>query len=350
MKVEEAKYSIAEIAEWMRNRDLVVNEEYQRGGGLWTPSAKSYFIDTILNGFPISKIYFHEKVDRALRKPKKEIVDGQQRIGTIVEFLDGNLRLGNSAQGFEGKLFPDLTEDQQDAFYSYTLAVDVIRNAERADILQMFRRMNAYTLPLNEPEKRQSTFFGEFKSWVNTILDEYGSIFVDWGILSSRQVIRMVDAELVADLALAVQEGVTSTSPKKLNDLYKTNDVSFPDRGLFNERVGETLAFVRSSMSFVQKTYLTKPHLFHSLVCALIQNKWGLPKSDASINLPPIGAYWTSEPVARDHLVRLALAYEEKDLSRYNEFVKACSEGGNRAPQRTTRIRWLCLALRDQLP
>jgi len=37
--------------------------------------------------------------------------------------------------------------------------------------------MNAYTLPLNAPEKRHSEFFGEFKDWVNTILDEYGSVF-----------------------------------------------------------------------------------------------------------------------------------------------------------------------------
>ena len=102
MKVEEARYSIAEIAEWFRKRDLVVNSEYQRGGGLWTAPAKSYFIDTILRGFPFPKVYFHEKVDRALRKPQREIVDGQQRIATIVEFVDKKLRLGASAGEYEG--------------------------------------------------------------------------------------------------------------------------------------------------------------------------------------------------------------------------------------------------------
>ena len=101
----------------------------------------------------------------------------------------------------------------------------------------MFRRMNAYTLPLNAPEKRHSEFFGEFKDWVNTVLDEYGSIMVDWGILTSRQVVRMADAEFIADVALALEEGIVSTSPSKLLTLYRKYDEDFPPRATWNERV-----------------------------------------------------------------------------------------------------------------
>ncbi|MGO9305795.1 MAG: DUF262 domain-containing protein [Candidatus Korobacteraceae bacterium] len=200
--MEEAKYSIIEIANWIRTRELTINKEYQRSGGLWPKTAKSYFIDTILKGFPFPKIYFHEKVDRELRKPRREIVDGQQRVLTIVEFLDNRLTLTNTSADFEGMTFNDLDDAMKESFYAYTVSVDVIRNAERPEILEMFRRMNAYTLPLNEAEKRQSDYFGEFKSWVNTTLDEFGSILVDWQVLSSRQVLRMLDAELIADFAL----------------------------------------------------------------------------------------------------------------------------------------------------
>ena len=129
--------------------------------------------------------------------------------------------MGKNALGFEGKNFADLTEDQRDMFYSYTVLVDVIRNANRSDILQMFRRMNAFTLPLNPAEKRHSEFFGEFKDWINIILDRYGAIFIDWNILSSRQIVRMADAEFVTDIALAIDEGIVSTSPQKLASLYK---------------------------------------------------------------------------------------------------------------------------------
>jgi hypothetical protein len=54
MRIEEAKYSILEIADWYRKRELTVNKEYHRASGLWPRSAKSYFIDTILKGFPFT--------------------------------------------------------------------------------------------------------------------------------------------------------------------------------------------------------------------------------------------------------------------------------------------------------
>lgn len=142
MKVEEGKYSIAELVDWYRRRELVVNTEYQRGGGLWPWPAKSYFIDTILKEFPFPKVYFHERVDKETKRPRREIVDGQQRLSTIVDFVDGGFALGKNARGLEGKRFNDLTEEQQNSFYSYTVSVDVIRNADRSEILQMFRRMN----------------------------------------------------------------------------------------------------------------------------------------------------------------------------------------------------------------
>jgi hypothetical protein len=256
MKVEEGKYSIAELVDWYRRRDLVVNTEYQRGGELWPTPAKSYFIDTIIKDFPFPKVYFHERIDMASKRPRREIVDGQQRLSTIVDFVDGKFALGKNAGEMEGKRFAQLTEDEQEAFYSYTVSVDVIRNADRSEILQMFRRMNAFTLPLNAAEKRHSEFFGEFKDWVNTALDRFGSILIDWNILTSRQVVRMADAEFVADLALAIEEGIVSTSPAKLNALYKRYDVEFEARAKMDEQIWGAFEAVLTNLSDLQDTYM----------------------------------------------------------------------------------------------
>jgi hypothetical protein len=347
MRIEEAHYSIIEIADWVRSRELTVNKEYQRAAGLWPKTAKSYFIDTILKGFPFPKIYFHEKVDKERRRPKREIVDGQQRIMTMVEFLDNEFVLSNTSE-FEGQSFSDLDETLQESFCTYPVSIDVIRNAERTEILEMFRRMNAYTLPLNDAEKRQSNFFGEFKSWVNKSLDEFSSIIVNWHVLSSRQILRMLDAELIADLALAIEEGIVSTSPAKLRAIYEHYDVDFNSRGLFDERIAGTLAFIRSEMSFIAGTHLTKTHVFFSLVCALIHNRWGLPRAEGALGLAPIGEYWSSREDASAGLLKLASAHEEKDITRFGEYVAAASEGGNRASQRIVRTAWLCRALRGE--
>jgi len=348
MKVEEGKYSIAELVDWYKTRELVVNIEYQRGGGLWPLPAKSYFIDTILKDFPFPKVYFYERVDMKTKKPRREIVDGQQRISTIVEFVDGKFPLGNNAREFEGKRFNELADKQQESFFSYTVSVDVIRNADRSEILQMFRRMNAFTLPLNAAEKRHSEFFGQFKDWVNTVLDEFGAVLIDWNILTSRQIVRMADAEFISDVALAIEEGIVSTSPAKLLSLYKDNDSTFERRDLLNERISGSFNVVLNDLSELQSTYITKPHIFHSLICSLLHNKWGLVNGEELTRLEPIGNYFNGREAALISLKRLAAAHEEKDFSEFGEYVKAALEGGNRAPQRAVRLKWLCQALRGQ--
>jgi hypothetical protein len=348
MKVEEGKYSLAELVDWFRSRVLVVNSTYQRGGGLWPQAAKSYFIDTILKDFPFPKVYFHEYVDKETKKPRREIVDGQQRLTTIVDFVDGKFALSRNARDLEGKRFEELPEDLQANFWSYTVAVDVIRNADRGDILQMFRRMNAFTLPLNAAEKRHSEFFGEFKDWVNEILDRFGSILVDWDVLTSRQIVRMSDAEFVADLALAVKEGIVSTSPGKLSSLYKDNDAEFEGVTEMDEKITGAFLTVMEHLSGIRGTYATKSHVFHSLLCALIHNRFGLVGGEEATGIAPLQEYFVDSQAAINSIRRLAAAHEEKDVSEFGEYVRAASEGGNRAPQRAIRIKWLCRALRGE--
>ncbi|WP_018507086.1 DUF262 domain-containing protein [Thiobacillus thioparus] len=348
MKVEEGKYSIAELVDWFRSRSLVVNQQYQRGGGLWPAAAKSYFIDTIIRDFPFPKVYFHELIDKTSKKPRREIVDGQQRITTIVEFADDKFPLGRNAREFAGMKFSDLPEETQDVFWAYTVSVDVIRNADRNEILQMFRRMNAFTLPLNDAEKRHSEFFGEFKDWVNRALDRFGSVLIDWNVLTSRQIVRMADAAFVADLALAVEEGIVSTSPTKLRSLYKKYDETFDHLEEIDQRVIGSLDSAIEYLSGIQGTHATKPHVFHSLLCALIHNKFGLPGAEDLTGIAPIGEYFVDADRAVASIRRLAAAHEENDIGEFAEYVKAASEGGNRGPQRALRIKWLCRALRGE--
>lgn len=348
MKIEEGNYSVAELVDWFKSKTLVVNSEYQRGGGLWPTAAKSYFIDTILKDFPFPKVYFHELVEKATKKPRKEIVDGQQRLSTIVEFADGRFALGRNARELAGKRFADLPDELQEHFWAYTVSADVIRNASRAEILQMFRRMNAFTLPLNEAEKRHSEFFGEFKDWINFALDRFGDVLVDWKVLTSRQVVRMGDAEFIADLALAIEEGVVSTSPAKLRALYRQYDGDFGRQDEIEAQVVGAFETAIENFSALQGTHAIKPHVFHSLLCALILNKFGLPRSEESVGLSSIGEYFINGELALASLRRLAAAHEESDLGEFVEYVRAASEGGNRGPQRAVRIQWLCRALRGE--
>ena len=159
----------------LERRELVVNRDYQRGSGIWPNGPSSYFIDTIIENFPFPKIYMYEFVNREERNIRKEIVDGQQRISAITRFYNNEFALGSDSE-HSGMRFRDLDEETQEKFLSYVVSVDVIRSAQRGEILQMFRRMNAYTLPLNEAEKRHSSFQGDFKWFVNEISDDLRNV------------------------------------------------------------------------------------------------------------------------------------------------------------------------------
>lgn len=350
MKVEEAKYSIAELRAWFVDKVLTVNKDYQRSSGLWPTSAKSYFIDSILRDFPFPKVYFHEKLDKAQKRPHREIVDGQQRLTTIFDFAEDGFALGSNAAEFAGKRLSDLPQEVQDSFWTYTVSVDVIRNADRTNILQMFRRMNAFTLPLNSAEKRHSEFYGEFKDWVNQILDIYGSILVDWKVFTNRQIVRMGDAEFVTDVALAANDGIVSTSPKRLTELYAKNETGGAELADIDAKVRGALEVVRQQLSGIQGSYAVKPHMLHSLLTALMHNKFDLPGVAAATGVPSTGDWLADPQLATTQIRELAEAFETKSLDRFPAFVNASTEGGNRAPQRQVRVRWLCMALQGNLP
>lgn len=349
MKLDESKLSIANLRDMLNRGDLVTNKEYQRAPGLWPNASRSYFIDTILEGYPFPKIYFHEYLDRKSKKVRTEIVDGQQRITTIQDFLNDKFSLGKNSPKYAGLRFSELDEEIQDRFLFYTVSTDVIRDAGRPEILQMFRRMNAYTLPLNAAEKRHSEFFGEFKDMVTRVLD-HTPVFSEWGIFTTRQIVRMADAAFIADLVLAMQEGVVSTSDAKLYSLYKKFDNLFPGSEDFEIKIRDIFGVITQDLSEIRGSHMTKPFALHALFCATYHNKYGLPGFEAITGIAPIDQYLgCASDRATANLIDLAAAHESKDMSRFPAYVDAMSAGSNREKQRLDRISILCHALRDGL-
>src|SRR5437868_2339472 len=107
MIINNNNYSVLEIINMLERRELLVNQEYQRGSGLWPDGPSSYFIDTILESYPFPKIYMYEVLDREARGVRKEIVDGQQRIKTIVRFYNNEFTLSGDTQ-YAGRTFAEL--------------------------------------------------------------------------------------------------------------------------------------------------------------------------------------------------------------------------------------------------
>ena len=343
MIINTATYSISELVEQFDRHDLIVNRDYQRGTGIWPDGPSSYFIDTILEGFPFPKMYVYEYLTRPEHRTKKELVDGQQRLNTIRRFLADDLTLAQDSK-FAGQKFSDLDEDDRIAFLSYPVAVDVIRNARPPEILQMFRRMNAFTLPLNEAERRHSSYQGAFKWFVNSTADDLSEFFISYGVFTAREIVRMADAEFISECVLAMERGVISTSPSDLNRIYQKYDEKFDDAEHYSNLINSSFQYLTANFDLLRKTKLMKNYALQSLVIALQFARYGNETLSKEWNIQPIGRFSSDPDRAVQGLLTLAQAHEAKELGGpYGRYVWGCMGGTNREPRRRAR---LCAILR----
>ncbi len=350
MQINPNNYSVIEILEMLEQKKLIVNRDYQRGGGLWPDAPSAYFIDTILEGFTFPKIYVYEYMDRASRGLRKEIVDGQQRIGAIDRFYKDKFKLRSPGPN-EGKKYSELDEETQDKFLSYSVPVDVIRNASIAEILQMFRRMNAYTLPLNEAEKRHSSFHGLFKWFVNGMADNYDEFFVEFGVLTRKQITRMADAAIIADIILAIERGVISSSPKDLTNLYRKYDETFGSQDAYREKLGGVISFIISDLGDLRKSFMMKPYALHSLITALLHCKHGIAPISDEWGVAPLNSYSTDVERSKNLLRELADAHEGKEVDGpHAKYVWGCMSTTDRKTRRTARVAAILRALGATVP
>ncbi len=75
--------SIGELMSLYRDGELVINPKYQRYFR-WDLFQKTRFIESLLLGIPIPPIFVYTTSGR-----KWELVDGLQRVSTILEFAGG---------------------------------------------------------------------------------------------------------------------------------------------------------------------------------------------------------------------------------------------------------------------
>ncbi|MFN7978755.1 MAG: DUF262 domain-containing protein, partial [Vicinamibacterales bacterium] len=141
---------------------------YQRLGDVWPLPKRQLLIDSILNGFDIPKLYFHEFFPpRSVggRKRNYAIVDGKQRLHSIFEFIEGRFGLSNDFALFDdpdrelgGATYQDLAKAHPDLkarLDGFVLPIVTIRTADVDLIEDMFSRLNE-AVPLNAAEKRNA--------------------------------------------------------------------------------------------------------------------------------------------------------------------------------------------------
>ncbi|MBU2844334.1 DUF262 domain-containing protein [Acidithiobacillus ferriphilus] len=342
MRINHAEYTISELVDQFSRKDLKINRQYQRGEGIWPLSAKTYFIDTILENYPFPKLYFYQIFDRIAKKPIMEVVDGQQRLLTIIDFYKDDLKLNKGSQTFSGKAYSDLSEEQQESFSMYRVSVDVILAAQRPELLEMFRRMNAYTAPLNPAEKRHAKYQGLYKWFAVETSDKIGPIIEEFGILTPKQIIRMNDAELIAEIVIVLERGLINRSENEINRLYERNDKTFPEEQDYFSFISGFFNLLAEKFGELRNTLLMKPYAIHSFFAAYAHILRGIPNGERDLGIPCRNKEINTDKETIKKLMALSDAHEVKDVNgEYKEYVSATLNSTTKSAQRKARTKVL---------
>ncbi|MGH9713414.1 MAG: DUF262 domain-containing protein [Candidatus Acidiferrales bacterium] len=338
-------FTVADYCNAMERGEIIVNKDYQRSDQVWPPAARSYLIETILKGFPIPKLYLYQVTDVKSKKTFKEIVDGQQRSVAIQDFLNDRLRLSKSAENgdLRNRLYSELEESDKHNFLDYGIDVDLFVSATPAEVVEVFRRMNSYTVPLNAEEQRHASYQGQFKWFINDIADKINAILLQAGIFKEKQLVRMADNKLLTELCDSFIHGIRTTDRKILDSIYSNRDVDFPEANDYRERLLESFGAIRNTEA-LHETVLMKPHMVYSLVQAITHVTKPVKKFNKIFKSPKLRSIdWAA---ALPNLTALAQAADaDAPRGRFAKFTRASQEKTNVAETRKLRFMWMCKAL-----
>lgn len=120
---------------------------YQRGL-VWEPRDKTDLIESIFHDVDIGKFVFAHRPYTDLKAPLYEIIDGKQRLTTIIEFYEGRFK-------WREKTYYELHPADQRHFECYGVNVAEMQEPSKRQILDCFVRMNTSGKPQDQKHLEQ---------------------------------------------------------------------------------------------------------------------------------------------------------------------------------------------------
>lgn len=223
--------------------ELELAAPFQRNP-VWTNVQKAYLIDTILNGLPIPELYMQDVGDESGNE-RHIVVDGQQRIRAVLDFVKGTYQLAGDeiTARWRGLSFDDLSPDEKKSVFGYKFVVRILPAIDDEGLRKIFARLNRNVVALNEQELRNATYWGPFIKAIQGMADD-DPFWAESDIFSANDHRRMLDHEFISELAIAFLHG-PQNKKDKLDHYYQLYEEQFEDR----DRLVSTFRTVTAEIS-----------------------------------------------------------------------------------------------------
>lgn len=143
---------LIDLVNEIKSKKLILSPYFQRNL-VWRDVHKIDFIKTILMGFPFPQIFIAKgSIDLESMTTTSCIVDGQQRMSSIVEFTTNKLKV-------DSKCFREFTHEVQEKFLKYQIPIiDLDLKNDAPEVKDIFQRLNRTFYSLNAIEKLSSEY------------------------------------------------------------------------------------------------------------------------------------------------------------------------------------------------
>ena len=237
-----ADYTVDSIVKRLNDKVFFV-PPFQRGY-VWTSSQASRFIESLLLGLPVPGIFLSR--EEATRKHL--IIDGQQRLKTIQNFYNGELKLRNVDARWNGKKYLDLKPSERieldDSIIHATVFSQLHPMDDDTSIHLVFERLNTGGQKLHPQEVRNCVDHGKLIE----LLDRCNSV-ESWRQIYGTRSPRLRDQELILRF-FALLHGEKYSRPMRefLNKFSRQN------RGISTEEANEWFQTFENLIDIVHKS------------------------------------------------------------------------------------------------
>ena len=253
-----------------RKGQLNWDPPYQRRS-VWSPRDRRFFVDTILNNYPAPPIFLHKTIDD-IGHPTYHVVDGKQRLQTIVDFTNDKVRVPDdfSDLSLQRKVWSELPQQSKVDFWNYPIIVEMLPDVSDSMIKNTFERINRNSRRLTAQELRHAKYDGWFIQFV-----EQESEKPEWrtlGVWTAARAKRMAHVQFVSELcSVVIRNKIVGFDQNMLDDLYAEYD-DISELGDFDEdnfrvQVDEHKVCIGSILKFepLLTKYLRTQSHFYSL-------------------------------------------------------------------------------------
>lgn len=224
MRIQTSDPDIYSIYNRIQRGLIDLQPDFQRGE-VWKTPKKQRLIDSILRGWHIPPV--HLIIDPS--SEQLEVLDGQQRLVSIRDFLNNEFPINGSLEPFDDEIssldgiyWDDLKEHYKDKIELFTIRFLTISDYKIGEPGELFHRLNH---PTNlTPAEQRNAFFGESRQQVKSLADtmvDLGYCRETIGFTNSR----MAYDDVIAKILITMDQGTLAKkiSSSTMTDKYRSN-------------------------------------------------------------------------------------------------------------------------------